>query len=90
MEPDCHTLAGMDTIYEDPNIKLLLSRQRTSYRHAHEACKWFGGTLVSLSSKSKQDRVLQVRVGWWLGGWVRCCSKSTHTTTACVYDTVWQ
>ncbi|KAG2484911.1 hypothetical protein HYH03_016297 [Edaphochlamys debaryana] len=51
--------AGMDTIYQDSNIRLLLSRQRTSYRHAHEGCKWLGGVLVSLSSKSKQDRVIK-------------------------------
>ncbi|KAG2438381.1 hypothetical protein HYH02_010836 [Chlamydomonas schloesseri] len=50
---------GMDVIYEDSSIRLLLSRQRTSYRHAHEACKWFGGVLVSLASKPKQDTVVR-------------------------------
>lgn len=53
--------AGMDVIYEDTNTKLLLSRQRTSYRHAHEGCKWFGGVLVSLNSRAKQNRLVQVR-----------------------------
>ncbi|EFJ48964.1 hypothetical protein VOLCADRAFT_90317 [Volvox carteri f. nagariensis] len=48
---------GMDVIYDDSNFKLLLSRQRTSYRNAHEACKWFGGVLASPSSRTKQDRL---------------------------------
>ena len=52
--------AGMDVIYTDSTIKLLLSRQRTSYRHAHEACKWFGGVLVSLNARSKQERLIKV------------------------------
>ncbi|KAG2484914.1 hypothetical protein HYH03_016300 [Edaphochlamys debaryana] len=74
--------AGMDNIYEDSNIRLLLSRQRTSYRHAHEGCKWLGGVLVSLSSKSKQDRVIKASAAVRFTDWIP--DRAFQGTSTCM------
>eukprot|EP00198_Chlamydomonas_reinhardtii_P013344 XP_001702681.1 speract/scavenger receptor, transmembrane glycoprotein [Chlamydomonas reinhardtii] len=50
---------GMDIIYENSQSKLLLSRSPTSYRNAADACKYYGGLMVSVATAAKEALVVK-------------------------------